>query len=180
MRCALSPLLFVAACASVPVPVHPVAPASLPAGALVPYEQAGRSFSAPPGGTLDGEYVRYPSHAVVYFGSTWSRGDELTDERVWSFLRFDLGALAHEAVRMREHRAGMTLLCLQGDDIARDAPRTRAAACARVLDDDVRRGEGVVVIAVFRASPTEYERLGGARVAAEAARSARGFEPPGE
>ncbi|HEY8091132.1 MAG TPA: hypothetical protein VIF09_24885, partial [Polyangiaceae bacterium] len=57
--------------------------------------------------------------------------------------------------------------CVEG------APPAHTAACARI-DAESRRG-GALILTTFVAGPAVYASMGGARIPAEAARSAHGF-----
>ena len=177
---ALIALRLVACAPAPPPPVFPIDPPSLSPGALVLYgdPDPGRHFLAPPGGKFDGLFVQYPSTATLEIESTWRGGAELADARVRDYLSFDLGAVQAEPRALREQRDGLTIVCLAGVRASDSAGRTHVAVCARIEDAAYTRGEGVAVIVVFQADSRTYAAWGGARVAAEVVRSARGFAPP--
>jgi hypothetical protein len=164
-------LVVFVACAS-PPRAAPIAPAALPA-APVPYDDQGRSFVAPADGKLvpkeDKSFVAWAKGRAGLTVSTMPRGQEATsDESVVNALKA-ISNLDSERL-MKEEREGAIVICLE------NAPPSTTAACARI-DADSRRG-GALVLTTFVGDADVYASLGGARVAAEAARSARGFGAP--
>jgi hypothetical protein len=159
--------LALGSCAA-PPPSIPIAPAALP-GQTAPYEDVDRTFVAPAGGHLS----QSKGDSVV----DWEVGAKLTV----AALSWGPRAVADESIvnalhgirtlegrpLMREDREGAILLCLEG------AAPTATAACARI-DAESRQG-GALILTTFVAPPSIYASMGGARVAAEAAHSARGF-----
>jgi hypothetical protein len=153
------------ACAS---PAGPIAPPQLPQ-APVAYSARGASFMAP----ADGQ----PTWSEDEASLSWNAGAKLTIGAVQG----DRGALSESDVERALHRIpglagqpltkeeapGLAIFCMQGA-----APAT-VAACARI-DEEARRG-GSLVITTFLANAAAFTSLGGTRVAAEAAKSARGF-----
>jgi hypothetical protein len=154
-------------CAAPPASI-PIAPATLPVS-TAPYEDVDRAFVAPEGG-----------HVSQSKGDTvvdWESGAKLTvaalswgpravaDESIVNALR-SIRTLEGRPL-MREEGEGAIVLCLEG------APPTATAACTRI-DAESRQG-GALILTTFTAQPSVYASMGGVRVAAEAARSARGF-----
>jgi hypothetical protein len=70
---------------------------------------------------------------------------------------------------------GPEIWCQESEPIQSSGPPLRFAACVRV-DEETRRN-GVMTLAVFGTTAQHFVPLGGARLAAEVLRSARGFKP---
>jgi hypothetical protein len=167
-RYARAALAFTLGGCAAPPPSIPIAPTALP-GPTAPYEDVDRTFVAPAGGRVS----QSKGDTVV----DWEGGAKLTiaalswgpravaDESIVNALR-SIRTLEGQPL-MREDREGAIVLCLEG------APPTATAACARI-DAESRQG-GALILTTFVAHPSVYGSMGGARVPAEAARSARGF-----
>jgi hypothetical protein len=165
-------LLSLGACA-VPPPSVPIAPGALPE-APAPYTDADRAFVAPAGGRLsqsEGDtIVDWSNGARLTVTSISSGRDSVSDESIVRGLHA-IRTLEDRPL-MKEDSPGAILLCVEG------APPTHTSACSRI-DAESRRG-GALILSTFVAGPAVYASMGGARVAAEAARSARGFGAGGQ
>jgi hypothetical protein len=79
-------------------------------------------------------------------------------------------------MRESDPRGGAEIWCQESEPIRKSGPPLRFAACVRVDEETAR--SGIIVIAVFGTTAQHFSPLGGARLAAEILRSARGFKPP--
>jgi hypothetical protein len=169
---ALAALLLLCACAAPPASV-PIAPGALPAPPA-PYEDADRAFVAPGGGQLsqsEGDsVVEWANGARLTVSALPSVRGSVPDESIVHALK-SIRTLEDRPL-MKEDGESAILLCVEG------APPTRTAACSRI-DAESRRG-GALILSTFVAGPAIYASMGGARVAAEAVRSARGFRAGGQ
>lgn len=159
------------ACTSSP---GPITPAQLPAApALYTSRESdgsgGASFTAPAGGKLtssdDDAIVSYLAGAKLTVGAITSERGALSESDVERALR-RIPGLAEQSLT-KEESPGLAVFCMQS------APPSTVAACARI-DEETRRG-GPLVLTTFLANAAAYASLGGARVAADAAKSAKGF-----
>jgi hypothetical protein len=158
-------------CASQPA-TAPLLPAALPAPAVA-YQDFDRSFVAPAGGRLsqrEGDtIVDWPAGAELMVSVLPPVHGDVPDESVAQALQH-IGELKDRPL-MKEDAPGALVLCVES------APPAHAAACARV-DAESRRG-GSIVLTTFVAPAPVYAAMGGARVAAEAARAARAADRGG-
>jgi hypothetical protein len=133
---------------------------------LVPYQVDERSLLAPPGGQLKSNSedveIHYDGPAVLIVTSVSKTGVSLSESDIERLLHHVPGMA--DAPLAKEESKEAALFCVE------NRPR---AACARVNDE-----AGVMVLATFAAPLATYDPYGGARTAAEAARSAKGFRPP--
>jgi hypothetical protein len=160
----VSAVTFIA-CAS---PPGPISPAQLPAPPIA-YAGNGASFTAPPGGTPtwtdEDAAVSYPAGAKLTVSAIASERGALSESDIERALR-RIPGLGGQLLT-KEERPGAAVFCMQS------APPSTVAACARI-DEETRRG-GALVLTTLLANTAAYASLGGARVAAEAARTATGF-----
>ena len=167
------PLLPVFALAACSAPPGPISPAQLP-GAPIAYAGGGASFTAPAGGTPswtdEDAAVSYPAGAKLTVSAIASERGALSESDIERALR-RIPGLAGQPLT-KEERPGAAVFCMQS------APPSTVAACVRI-DEETRRG-GALVLTTILANTAAYVSLGGARVAAEAARTATGFRvaPP--
>jgi hypothetical protein len=156
-------LLGAAGCArSTPARILP----STPPTPLVAYEAGERSLSAPPGGRLTSNSedlaIEYDGPAILVVTSVSKQGVSLSESDIERVLHRIKGMA--DAPLAKEVSSEAALFCVE------NRPRV---ACARVNNE-----AGVMVLSTFAAPPALYEPFGGARIAAEAARTAKGFRPP--
>ena len=159
--------LCLVGCARVP---GPIVPSALPAAAET-YEDAGRSFAAPHGDARfvgDDAEVVYPGPAKLTVTAIGAMRGVVAESNVEDALH-RIPALGGRPL-MKEESPGVGIFCIESE------PPSRVAACAR-LDDETRRG-GPIVLTTFIADAKTYAALGGVRVPAEAARTAKGFRAP--
>ena len=161
----LLPALAALACSA---PPGPISPAQLP-GAPIAYAGGGAAFTAPAGGTPtwtdEDAAVSYPAGAKLTVSAIASERGALSESDIERALR-RIPGLAGQPLT-KEERPGAAVFCMQ------NASPSTIAACAR-FDEETRRG-GALVLTTLLANAAAYVSLGGARVAAEAARTATGF-----
>ena len=142
-----------------------ILPAALPQ-ALVPYAAEDRSFMAPAGGQLiprsDDILLQYEGPATLMVTSVSKKGVSMSEADIARMLRSAHHSLG-SARLAKEESPDAALFCVENRPLA---------ACARIDAD-----AGVIVLSTFEAAPALYDSLGGARLAAEAARTAKGFHP---
>jgi hypothetical protein len=170
-------LSLMSACAGDP----PITPATLPADPTTYTDPGtGRSFSAPAGGKL----------IVEKFGNGVAYGDDetgvalavraLPSPLTLGASESDLDGVMRETAQrestarvspmMKEVASTMTVRCFEISPHSNGGPRKKGAACFSTAPDDA-----TMVLALVIGGAERYGAMGGARVAADAARSAKGF-----
>jgi hypothetical protein len=163
LRAVVAVTILAGACA--PHATARILPASI-SQPLVAYEMDDRSLYAPAGGRLsstsDDLMVQYEGGATLTVAAVPRNGVSLSEADIGRMLRGVHPSL-RSAPLAKEESPEAALFCVENHPFA---------VCARI------NGEAdIVVLSTFVATDPLYESLGGARLAAEAARTAKGMRP---